>query len=167
MKLFNWFKKIDIFLDKHTWLLLLFVLIIVLRLPNFFEPYWYGDEAIYLTLGTALREGGQLYTTIIDHKTPLIYYLAMVPNQFYFRILNLVDDHYHWLLFQFRQKIIQERKSSAASQFHFGYFHHFAMARRQHSQRRVVRHGFCHGGRSSFWQKLNLQEFFSKRNFFI
>ncbi len=82
-------KKIDRFLDRQTPLLLLFVLIIVLRLPNFFEPYWYGDEAIYLTLGTALRNGGELYTTIIDHKTPLIYYLAMVPNQFYFRILNL------------------------------------------------------------------------------
>lgn len=89
MKLFKWFKKIDIFLDRHCGLLLLFVLIIILRLPNFFEPYWYGDEAIYLALGTALRNGGKLYTTIIDHKTPLIYYLAMVPNQFYFRILNL------------------------------------------------------------------------------
>lgn len=82
-------KKIDLFLDRQTPILLLFALIVVLRLPNFFEPYWYGDEAIYLTLGTALRNGGELYTTIIDHKTPLIYYLAMVPNQFYFRILNL------------------------------------------------------------------------------
>lgn len=86
-------KKIDRYFDRHTSLLVLFLLIIILRLPNFFEPYWYGDEAIYLTLGNALREGGQLYTTIIDHKTPLIYYLAMVPNQFYFRLLNLA-----WML---------------------------------------------------------------------
>lgn len=89
MKFISLLKKIDVFLDKHVPLLALFVVIILLRLPNFFEPYWYGDEAIYLTLGTALREGGQLYTTIIDHKTPLIYYLAMVPDQLSFRILNL------------------------------------------------------------------------------
>ncbi|HPS40409.1 MAG TPA: hypothetical protein PLQ50_00170 [Candidatus Woesebacteria bacterium] len=82
-------KKIDRFLDRQTPLLLIFVLIILLRLPNFFEPYWYGDEAIYLTLGNALRHGEQLYTTIIDHKTPLIYCFAMVANQFTFRLLNL------------------------------------------------------------------------------
>lgn len=94
MKLISFLKKADRFLDRQTPLLILFILIIFLRLPNFFEPYWYGDEAIYLTLGNALNKGERLYTTIIDHKTPLIYYLATVPNQFYFRILNLV-----WMLF--------------------------------------------------------------------
>lgn len=89
MKFISLLKKADHFLDQHVPLLSLFVVIVLLRLPNFFEPYWYGDEAIYLALGTALREGGQLYTTIIDHKTPLIYYLAMVPDQLSFRILNL------------------------------------------------------------------------------
>lgn len=93
MKFLELLKRADRYFDRQTPILLLFLLILVLRLPNFFEPYWYGDEAIYLTLGTALREGGALYTTIIDHKTPLIYYLAMVPNQFYFRLLNLV-----WML---------------------------------------------------------------------
>lgn len=103
------FKKIDLFLDHHLLLLILFALIILLRIPNFFEPYWYGDEAIYLTLGTALRQGGKLYTTIIDHKTPLIYYLAMVPNQFYFRVLNLF-----WMLttttlfFTFAKKLLSK-----------------------------------------------------------
>lgn len=82
-------KKIDHFLDQQTALLILLLIVVVLRIPNFFEPYWYGDEAIYLSLGNALNKGGALYTTIIDHKTPLIYYLARVPNQFYFRLLNL------------------------------------------------------------------------------
>ncbi len=93
MKFIELLKRADRYFDRQTPILVLFLLILALRLPNFFEPYWYGDEAIYLTLGTALREGGALYTTIIDHKTPLIYYLAMVPNQFYFRLLNLV-----WML---------------------------------------------------------------------
>lgn len=68
-------------------LLVLLVAIILLRIPNLIEPYWYGDEAIYLTLGNALRHGERLYADIIDHKTPLIYYFAMVPNQFSFRVL--------------------------------------------------------------------------------
>lgn len=69
-------------------LLLALLLVVILRIPTFFEPYWYGDEAIYLTIGVALRQGARLYAEIIDHKTPLIYYLAMVPNQLWFRLLT-------------------------------------------------------------------------------
>jgi len=87
--MFTTWKRFDRWLDSHCPLLALIVILIVLRLPNFFEPYWYGDEGIYLTLGTAMRQGEHLYAQIIDHKTPLIYYLAMVPNQYYFRLLNL------------------------------------------------------------------------------
>lgn len=82
-------EKIDKKCEQYRELLILLLIVIVLRIPNFFEPYWYGDEAIYLTVGTGLRNGLRLYTDIIDHKTPLIYYLAMVPTQFYFRLLNL------------------------------------------------------------------------------
>lgn len=73
--------------NKHEYLFALWTLLILLRLPNLVEPYWYGDEAIYLTIGTALRHGLKLYAQIIDHKTPLIYYLAAVPNQLSFRVL--------------------------------------------------------------------------------
>lgn len=69
-------------------LLVALLVVILLRIPTFFEPYWYGDEAIYLTIGVALRQGARLYAEIIDHKTPLIYYLAMVPNQLWFRMLT-------------------------------------------------------------------------------
>lgn len=106
-------KKIDRFLDRHTGFCLLFALIIILRIPNFFEPYWYGDEAIYLTLGHALNQGEKLYTTIIDHKTPLIYYLAMVPNQFYFRLLNLFWMLATTSLFFFFAKTLFKKESLA------------------------------------------------------
>ena len=79
--------KIDKLLDRHTALLLSLMILVILRVPNFFDPYWYGDEAIYLTLGQSIRSGQKLYTDIVDHKTPIIYYLAAVPNQFWFRIL--------------------------------------------------------------------------------
>jgi hypothetical protein len=82
-------KKIDKFFDKHIHLCALLLILALLRIPNFFEPYWYGDEGIYLTLGQAMRSGERLYLEIIDHKTPLIYYMAMVPNQLWFRVLLL------------------------------------------------------------------------------
>lgn len=87
--MFTYFKRFDKWIDTHIPLLLLLVLMLLLRIPNLFEPYWYGDEGIYLTLGNGLRQGEKLYSQIIDHKTPLIYYLAMVPSQFYFRVLLL------------------------------------------------------------------------------
>ncbi len=76
-------------LKTHWWLGVLFAVIFVLRIPNFSEPYWYGDEAIYLTVGNGLKDGQILYRDIIDHKTPLIYYFAMVPNQWWFRLVLL------------------------------------------------------------------------------
>jgi len=71
-------------------LLLLFT---ILKLPTFSEPYWYGDEGIYLTIGTALNHGSKLYVDIVDHKTPVIYWLAQVGGQLEFRILL-----YFWML---------------------------------------------------------------------
>lgn len=83
----NLLRKIDKYLDKHTTLWIFIILLVILRVPNFFEPYWYGDEGIYLTIGQSIRHGQKLYTDIVDHKTPVIYYLATVPTQFHFRVL--------------------------------------------------------------------------------
>jgi hypothetical protein len=88
-------KKLDKKIDSQIPLLLLLTLIVVLRIPGFFEPYWYGDEAIYLTLGHGIKSGLKLYSEIIDHKTPLIYYFAaLAGNQMGFRLLNVI-----WMLF--------------------------------------------------------------------
>lgn len=89
-KFINKLIHLDTYLDKQTPILLLLILVLALRLPNLFEPYWYGDEGIYLTLGQSMNKGALLYTEIIDHKTPLIYYLARVQTQLNFRILNIV-----------------------------------------------------------------------------
>ncbi len=80
--LFSWFRK-------NLGLVVVLAALIILRIPNFYEPYWYGDEAIYLTIGNAMNNGQKLYSEIVDHKTPLIYYLARVPDQISFRWLNL------------------------------------------------------------------------------
>ena len=103
------FFKLDKKCESNLEMIILWFVTLILRIPNFFEPYWYGDEAIYLTLGVGLRNGLKLYTDIIDHKTPLIYYLAMVPNQFYFRLLN-----FFWMMvttalfFSFAKKLFKD-----------------------------------------------------------
>lgn len=81
------FHTIFAFLLRHEVLILLLAFQVLLRIPNLFEPYWYGDEGIYLTVGAAMRQGLHLYAQTLDHKTPIIYYLAMVPSQFWFRLL--------------------------------------------------------------------------------
>lgn len=88
-KIINKLIHLDTYLDKQTPILLLLVLVLALRIPNLFEPYWYGDEGIYLTLGQSMNKGALLYTEIIDHKTPLIYYLARVQTQLNFRMLTI------------------------------------------------------------------------------
>lgn len=67
------------------------VTFLLLRIPSMFEPYWYGDEGIYLTLGQAIRSGLTLYTQIHDNKPPTLYYLAALSQTvFGFRLLLLV-----------------------------------------------------------------------------
>ncbi len=83
----NHMRKILELIQKHEVYVFILLGILFLRIPNLFEPYWYGDEAIYLTLGTGLRHGLLLYRDIIDHKTPLIYLLAMTPSVFWFKLL--------------------------------------------------------------------------------
>src|SRR3989344_59173 len=71
------------------WVIVFFV--VVLRIPSLFEPYWYGDEGIYLTLGQAVRQGLVLYRDIFDHKPPLLYWFAaLAGNVFWFRFILLV-----------------------------------------------------------------------------
>lgn len=81
--------SIDHWFERYRLPIILIALVVVLRIPTFFEPYWYGDEGIYLVLGEALNRGKVLYAEIIDHKTPLIYVFAQVGSQLQFRLLML------------------------------------------------------------------------------
>jgi hypothetical protein len=77
-------------LKKH-WFLLVLILVFLLRLPSLFEPFTYGDEGVYLTLGQAIRKGLVLYRDIHDNKPPLIYLFAALAGSFsVYRILFLV-----------------------------------------------------------------------------
>ena len=63
-------------IKKYRWWLTLGLILLILRLPSYFEPYWYGDEGIYLTIGVGIRKGLLLYQQIHDNKPPTLYYLA-------------------------------------------------------------------------------------------
>jgi 4-amino-4-deoxy-L-arabinose transferase-like glycosyltransferase len=45
--------------------------LLLLRLPSFFEPHWYGDEAGYTTAARSLLQGRELYSEIWSNKPPL------------------------------------------------------------------------------------------------
>jgi len=84
-------KQIFRWIEKNEWLILLSLLALILRIPSLIEPYWYGDEGIYLVLGQAIRKGLVLYKDIHDNKPPLLYLLAaLAGNVFYFRLILMV-----------------------------------------------------------------------------
>lgn len=65
----------------------IFLLVILLRLPSLFEPYWYGDEGIYLAVGQGIRRGALLYRDVWDNKPPLLYLLyALMPSLFWAKV---------------------------------------------------------------------------------
>ncbi|GAC1573228.1 MAG: hypothetical protein NVS3B18_06520 [Candidatus Dormibacteria bacterium] len=53
------------------WVLPGFGLFTLLRLPSFFEPHWYGDEASYVAVAKSLLHGHVLYAQIWNNKPPL------------------------------------------------------------------------------------------------
>ncbi len=80
--------KLKKWIEKNEGLILLILLSAVLRIPSLFEPYWYGDEGIYLVLGQGLKKGLVFYRDIHDNKPPLLYLLAAVSGSvFYFRLM--------------------------------------------------------------------------------
>jgi 4-amino-4-deoxy-L-arabinose transferase-like glycosyltransferase len=80
-------KKAEKRITSNKWLAVILGLTLLMRLPSLFEPYWYGDEAIYLTIGQALRKGVQLYSQIHDNKPPFLYLIAALVNgnEFWFK----------------------------------------------------------------------------------
>jgi len=78
-------------------ILILLISLFLLRLPSLFEPYWYGDEGITLTVGQQLNRGLILYKEVVDNKTPLLYFFAAkMITLFNFKLLTLF-----WVLVTF------------------------------------------------------------------
>jgi hypothetical protein len=85
------------------WLIVTLIAVFILRIPTFFDPFHYGDEMIYLTLGNGVRQGITLYSLLHDNKPPLLYLIAAVSgNIFWFRVIlafwNLTTIYFFWKL---------------------------------------------------------------------
>jgi hypothetical protein len=99
-----------------VWLAIVLGIVLILRIPTFFEPFSYGDEMIYLTLGEGIRRGLTLFKDIYDNKPPLLYLLAaLAGNVFWFKAIlafwNTITIVLFWhlsqALFPKKLKIIQ------------------------------------------------------------
>lgn len=84
-------KQLLGFIERYEALIVLLLVAVILRLPSLHEPYWYGDEGVYLTLGQALRRGLVWYRDIHDNKPPLLYLIAaLAGNVMWFRLWLMV-----------------------------------------------------------------------------
>ncbi len=100
--------------DIPNWLIVILALVFLLRVPSFFEPYYYGDEMIYLTLGQGVRQGLTLYKDIYDNKPPLLYLTAAIAgNLFLFKVILAFWSLITIFLFYKLTKIILEKNEKA------------------------------------------------------
>jgi hypothetical protein len=85
-------------------------MVFTLRIPSFFEPYFYGDEMVYLTLGQGIRQGMTLYKGIYDNKPPLLYITAAIAgNLFWFKVILAFWSLVTIVLFYKLSKLLFER----------------------------------------------------------
>lgn len=79
-------------ISRHEVLLVILCLVVILRIPSLFEPHWYGDEEVYLTIGQTLARGAQLYKDVHDNKPPLLYFVAWASmgELFWFKFATLI-----------------------------------------------------------------------------
>lgn len=104
-------QKTKAFIHKHEVLFFTLIGVAFLRIPNLFEPYWYGDEGIYLVVGQGMSKGMELYAEIIDHKTPMIYWMAqMTQTLLWFKVLLFASSLTSVTLFYFIARRFFERK---------------------------------------------------------
>lgn len=99
--------------ELPVWLCGILSLVLILRIPTFFEPYYYGDEMVYLTLGQGVRQGLTLYKDIHDNKPPLLYLTAAVAgNLFWFKVILAAWCIFTIVLFYKLSKILFEKNTT-------------------------------------------------------
>jgi hypothetical protein len=118
-------NKISAWLINNQFLILVLCAIVLLRIPSWFEPYWYGDEAIYLTIGQAISRGVELYGQIHDNKPPFLYLVAALSggNQFWFKFIATVSTIFTVVVFaKLVEKVTTKRWLRMLGTALFAYF---------------------------------------------
>lgn len=70
----SWLGRWGGFLSRAD-LVLPLLLYLALRLPSWFEPHWYSDEAGYATTAWLSTHGSTLYLTVWNNKPPLLFWI--------------------------------------------------------------------------------------------
>lgn len=94
----------------------------LLRFPSLFEPYWYGDEGVYQTLGLAIKNGRLLYQGIWDNKPPLLYmiYSFFDSDQFGVKLASLIFGLFSvFIFYKLSKKILSSEKIALFSTVFF------------------------------------------------
>lgn len=109
------FKEIKKHLFIPKWLFAILIIVTSIRIPTLFEPYSYGDEMIYITIGEAIKQGLTLYKDIHDNKPPLIYFTAAIAGSLFWlkailAVWNLITIVLFWKL---TKKIFDKTKNSS------------------------------------------------------
>lgn len=96
-------KSLNQKLHTPLWLFGVLIVVLILRIPTLFEPYYYGDEMIYIVLGQGLRRGLNFYSQVHDNKPPLLYLIAaLAGNLFWFKAIlafsSLIVIYIFWKL---------------------------------------------------------------------
>ena len=109
--------------SRNFWFLLIIsVFFFFLRFPSLFEPYWYGDEGIYQTLGLGIDNGRLLYRDIFDNKPPFLYalYAIFSSDQFLLRLTSLIFGILSLgLFFKLCKNLLENNKASYVATFVF------------------------------------------------
>lgn len=112
--------------NRSFWFLLIIsVFFFFLRFPSLFEPYWYGDEGIYQTLGLGIDNGRLLYRDIFDNKPPFLYalYAILSSDQFLIRLVSLIFGLFSLSLFlKLSQKLLENNRAAYIATFAFALF---------------------------------------------
>ena len=79
--------------EDNRGIIMILLVVSLLRVPNLFEPAWYGDEGIYLAVGQGIKRGLVLYKEIFDHKPPIIYWLAALSGELlWFKVIGIITN---------------------------------------------------------------------------
>jgi hypothetical protein len=88
--------------------------IIIARLPSFWDKWWYGDENIYLAVGRGVSQGQLLYTDVWDNKPPGILFLYSLIYRVFetnivgYRLVNLIFNLISfWALWIIARKVFK------------------------------------------------------------
>lgn len=109
-------KEIKQIFKNHKFIVLLLSLVFLLRIPSLFEPYWYGDEGIYLSIGRAINNGFLLYRDVFDNKPPMIYLIAALAGGtiFWFRFFLMTSVLLSIFFFYRLAQLLFENKDKSA-----------------------------------------------------